>query len=71
MPVDRGPEDQWTDSQCDQCGGYYMDCGLPQAQGLHDRDIMTKDCGGKLHAVPDSANAPADRPAKAGERSGL
>jgi hypothetical protein len=53
MPVDRGPEETWADSQCDTCHGYYMDCGLPQAQALHDR---TEKCKGTLHAVPDTYN---------------
>jgi len=48
--MDRGPESERTDSQCAKCGGYYMDCGLAQAQRLHDR---TERCDGKLIPVMD------------------
>lgn len=57
--MDRGPDIDRVDSECDRCGGYYMDCGLPQAQSLHDRDLTTRDCGGRLRVVPEvQATAP-------------
>ena len=51
--MNRGPENERIDSQCDKCGGYYCDCGLSQAQAMHDRN---EPCDGKLHPVVETLN---------------
>jgi len=43
--MDRGPRNEWVDSQCETCGAVYFDCGISQAQSMHDRD---EKCEGRL-----------------------
>jgi len=49
----RGPKDAWVDSQCENCGNVYFDCGISQAQALHDRD---EDCDGRLLELDESGD---------------
>ena len=51
--VGRGPECDWTDSQCARCGAIYLDAALPYAQAMHD---LNDACNGKLGIMGDEAN---------------
>ena len=51
--VGRGPERDWTNSQCARCGAIYLDAAVPYAQAMHDRN---ESCTGKLSIMGDEAN---------------
>jgi hypothetical protein len=52
--VGRGPERDWTDSQCTACGAIYLEAALPYAQAMHDRN---EPCTGKLSVAPPERGA--------------